>query len=246
MKFLVCLSRTPDTSSKIAFESDNKKLKEEGISYILNPYDEWYALVRAIELKEKFGGTVDVAHVGNASSEVIIRKALAIGADAAVRFDAEPRSSFDVAHYIADFARDKAYDIILLGKETIDHNGSETGALLSELLDLPYISYCSKLEIEGTKAITNREIEGGVETSETALPILISSAKGLAEQRIPNMKGIMDAKKKPLDVINVNVPSSNLVLENYELAASKSGVKMIAPEDINELIRILHEEAKVI
>ena len=246
MNLLVCRSRTPDTTSKITFEADSRKLKEDGLVFILNPYDEWYALVKAIELKEKFGGQVDVIHVGNSNAEVVMRKALAIGADAAFRIDIEPDSSWEVAKYISDFAKTKAYDLILLGKETIDHNGSETGAMVAEFMDLPYISYCNKLDIDGTKATIAREIEGGTETSEVNLPFVLSAAKGLAEQRIPNMKGIMDAKKKPLDIIAVDKLGSDLELVRFELPPVKSGVKMLAVDDMDALIKILHEEAKVI
>jgi electron transfer flavoprotein beta subunit len=246
MNFLVCISRTPDTTSKIVFDENSRKLKEDGLVFILNPYDEWFALVRAIELKEKHGGSVAVLHIGSAAADVVIRKSLAIGADAAYRIDCVPDSSYEVAKYISDFAKTKSYDLILLGKETIDHNGSETASMVAEFMDYPFISYCNKLEIEGTKARVSREIEGGVEVAELELPFVLSAAKGLAEQRIPNMKGIMEAKNKPLTVLTVPKENSSLELIKFELPPAKSGVQMIAADDMDTLIRILHEEAKVI
>ncbi|MDQ3142201.1 MAG: electron transfer flavoprotein beta subunit/FixA family protein [Bacteroidota bacterium] len=246
MKFLVCISKTPDTTSKIVFDMEGKRLLEEGLTFIMNPYDEWYALVRAIELREKVGGHVDVVHVGSSSADMIIRKALAVGADGAYRIDIEPEASDVVAYQIAEFAKAKSYDIIFLGKETIDHNGSETGSILAEMLQLPFISYCNKLELEGTLAKAYREIEGGIEELEVSTPFVLSAAKGLAEQRIPNMKGIMDAKRKPLEVIPAKSIQSKVRLEKFELPEAKSSVKMISPDNIDALIDILHSEVKVI
>ena len=245
MKILVCISKTPDTTSKIAFDSDNMHLKEEGVSFIMNPYDEWYALVRGIELREKFGGTVSVMHVGEAS-EVIVRKALAIGADQAIRIDSKPKDSNDVATQIAHYAQNQSFDIVFLGKETIDHNGSEVGALLAGMLAIPFISYCTKLDVEGNELSATCEIEGGEVSFKTQLPAVVSAAKGLAEQRIPNMKGIMDAKKKPLEVISPVSATQKVKLVRFEALPPKTAVKLIAPDDIDSLVKILHEEVKVI
>jgi electron transfer flavoprotein beta subunit len=246
MKLLVCISKTPDTTTKIVLTGDKSALDTNGVQYIMNPYDEWYALVRALEITEKSGGTVTLINVGKADNDAIIRKGLAIGANDAVRVDTEPQSSLGVARQIAEHAKTGGYDIIFLGKETIDYNGSEVGAMVAELLDLPFISYTTKLDMEGNNAVLEREIEGGKEVVEVSVPFVISAAKGMAEQRIPNMKGIMMSKSKPLSVVaaaTVNTPSH---IEQYELPRAKSGVKLIDPENMDELVRLLHEEAKVI
>ena len=246
MKSLVCISKTPDTTSKISFVDDDKKFNEDGVQFIMNPYDEWYSLVRAIELKEQHGGTVTVVHVGPASNDIIIRKALAIGADDAVRIDGSFASAIDVASQVADYARDKAYDIIFLGKETIDYNGSEVGGMVAEMLDLPYISFANKMEYDGSKAVVNYEIEGGIQIAEVSAPFVVSVAKGMAEQRIPNMRGIMMAKRKPLQVVEGSSAKGQVSITSFSLPEAKSGVKMIDPENMDELVRLLHEEAKVI
>jgi electron transfer flavoprotein beta subunit len=247
MDILVCISKTPDTTSKIGFIDNNTKFDSDGVSFIMNPYDEWYALVRAIELVEKHGGKVTVISVGGADIDIVIRKALAIGADEAVRVDSEPHNSFFVAKEISNFASENNFDAIFTGKETIDFNGSEVGALISEFLNLPFLSYVSKLDFDGTNTIVERDIEGGIERIEIKSKYVLSAAKGLAEQRIPNMKGIMMAKRKPLNIIS---PSSNennkVTIKNFELPIQKQGVKMINPEDMDELVRLLHEEAKVL
>jgi electron transfer flavoprotein beta subunit len=244
MKLLVCISKTPDTTSKISFINEGKVFNPEGIQYIMNPYDEWYALVRALELKEKNGGSVTVINVGDVSNDIIIRKALAIGADDAIRIDINPASAIQAAKEIANHA--SGYDIIFLGKETIDYNGAEVGAMLAELLDLPYISCVNKLDVDGNKKIINREIEGGIETLEVSGPIVISAAKGLAEQRIPNMQGIMKAKSKPLTVAAPITTNSSVFVAKHDLPSGKAGVKMISPDDMDTLVKLLHEEAKAI
>jgi len=246
MKLLVCVSKTPDTTSKISFTDNNTVFDESGIQYIMNPYDEWYALVRAIELKEKTGGTVTLINVGPASNDVIIRKGLAIGADDAVRIDTSPQSAFATAKQIAAYAKAENFDIVFTGKETIDYNGSEVGAMLAEMLDMPYISFATKLEMEGNTATVSRDIEGGTEVAELATPFVISAAKGLAEQRIPNMRGIMMAKRKPLNVVAPVEVAEPIKTVSFQLPGEKSAVKMIDPENMDELVRLLHEEAKVI
>ncbi|MEJ6614014.1 MAG: electron transfer flavoprotein subunit beta/FixA family protein [Saprospiraceae bacterium] len=247
MKLLVCISRTPETTAKISFTDNDTQFNTEGVQYILNPFDEWYALVRAIELKEKYGGTVTVINVGGASSDIIIRKALSIGADDAVRVDTEEvGSAFFVAKQIAAHAESAGYDMILTGKETIDYNGSEVGAMVAEILDLPYVSLASHLEMEGDIAVITREIEGGVEVAAVTGPCVLSAAKGLAEQRIPNMKGIMMSKRKPLNLIPVVEANAHLEAVKYVLPDAKTGVKLVDPDDMEELVRLLHEEAKAI
>lgn len=246
MKLLVCVSKTPDTTSKISFVNDGKDFNGEGIQYIMNPYDEWYALVRALELKEQHGGTVTALNVGDATNDIIIRKALAIGADDAVRIDGTPTSAEYVAKQIAAYAKDKAYDIIFLGKETIDYNGSEVGAMLAELVDADYFAYVSELKVEGNTKTVSREIEGGVEIASTDGAVVISAAKGLAEQRIPNMQGIMMSKRKPLEVIPAVDIQTHVETITHVLPPTKKGVTLVAPDAMDELVRLLHEEAKAI
>ncbi len=246
MKLLVCISKTPETTTKIAFNEDGTALKTDGVQYIMNPYDEWYALVRAIELKEADGGSVTAINVGPASNDTVIRKALAIGADDAVRINAEPQSALFIAKQIAEFAKEEGYDLIFTGKEAIDHNGSEVGAMVAEMLDLPFISYANHLEVNDGVGTVAREIEGGVEKAEVKLPFVLSAAKGLAEQRIPNMRGIMMAKRKPLKVIDPVAIEDLSETVAYEMPPPKSEVKLIDPENMDELVRLLHEEAKVI
>ncbi len=246
MKFLVCISQTPDTTAKITFNAAGTELNTAGIQFIMNPYDEWYALVRACDLREALGGTVVALNVGPATNETVIRKALAIGADEAVRIDAEPKSAGFVARQIAEYARDQSFDIILLGKETIDYNGSEVGAMVAEHLELPYVSYASKLDLNGQTATLERDIEGGVEVLEVDLPFVVSAAKGLAEQRIPNMRGIMAARTKPLQVLPAAAFEETVSPVQFTLPPAKAGVKMLQPDQMDELVRLLHEEAKVI
>jgi electron transfer flavoprotein beta subunit len=246
MKILVSFSKTPDTTAKVSFTEDGKSFNSNGITYIMNPYDEWYALVRALELTEKNGGTVTLLHVGDASSEQLIRKGLAIGAHDAIRVDASPQSALFIARQIAAVAREEQYDLLFFGKESIDYNSSEVGAMVAELLDLPFVSYASNLDLEGNTARVERDIEGGVEVLEVQTPFVLSAAKGLAEQRIPNMMGIMKAKSKPLKVLEP-VPAPDLsAAVQFSLPTGKGSVKMISPDDMEELVRLLHEEAKVI
>lgn len=247
MKFLVCISLVPDTTTKISFVDNDTKFNNDKVQWILNPYDEWYALVRALELKEANGGTVTVINVGPAANDQVIRKALAIGADDAIRVDgADDLDSFGVATNIAAVAKNGGYDIILLGKETISYNGSNIGGMLAELLDQPFVSLATKLEVSGNTATASREIEGGKETLQVNTPFVMSAAKGMAEQRIPNMKGIMSAKSKPLTVVPaVSAPAYTSVVK-YELPPPKAAVKLISPDNVEELVTLLHNEAKAI
>lgn len=246
MKLLVCISKTPETTAKIEFTSDNSAFDGNGVNFIMNPYDEWYALVRALELKEAAGGSVTILNVGPATNDPTIRKGLAIGADDAVRINAEGTSSLFVAKQIAEFAKAGDYDVVFCGKETIDYNGSEVGAMVAELMDLPFISYASDMKIEGTSATLTRDIEGGVEVLEVATPFVLSAAKGLAEQRIPNMRGIMMAKRKPLNVVEPVAFEDVARVVSYSKPPAKAATKMIEPDQMDELVRLLHEEAKVI
>ena len=246
MKILVCISKTPDTTAKIAFADNNTKFAADGVQWIINPYDEWYALVRAIELKEADAATViHLVTVGAADSDPIIRKALALGGDEAFRVNADSHDSFYIASQIAEIAKKGSYDLIFTGKETIDYNGSSIGGMVAELLDLPFVSYAAKFDLEGTTAVV-REIEGGEETNKVALPLVVSCQKGMAEQRIPNMKGIMGARSKPLNAVEPVAVDPLTSVAAFELPPAKAGVKLVAADNPEELVRLLREEAKAI
>jgi electron transfer flavoprotein beta subunit len=246
MKILVCISKSPDTTSKIAFTDGDSKFDENGVQYIVNPYDEWYALVRGLELKEAGGGTVTTITVGTAADDPIIRKALAIGADDSVRIDMEATDAFSVAHQIAEYAKSNGYDLVLTGKETINYNGSQVAGMVAEILEMPFVSLASKLDVNGVQAIAERDIQGGSEVVEFALPAVVSCAKGMAEQRIPNMRGIMAARSKPLNVIAPAAGDAKTAFVSYELPAVKTECKFIDPENAAELVNLLRNEAKVI
>lgn len=245
MKILVCISKTPDTTAKIAFTDNNTKFAEAGVQWIINPYDEWYALVRAIELKEADASVaIHLVTVGGADAEPIIRKALALGGDEAIRINTQPLESYQVASLIADVAKD--YDLILLGKETIDYNGGAVGSMLAEMLDRPYVANATGFQLSGTTATVKREIEGGEETLECPLPLVVSCQKGMAEARIPNMRGIMAARTKPLKVVEATSNETLSEYKDFQLPPAKAGVKLVSPDNIDELVRLLHEEARAI
>ena len=245
MKILVCISKTPDTTSKIAFIEGNTKFDENGVQWIINPYDEWYALVKAIEMKEQDPATtIHLVTVGEADAEPIIRKALALGGDEAIRINIQSNDSFVVASQIAAIAKEGGYDLILTGKETIDYNSACIGSMLSGLLDLPYVSLANQMTLNGNTATVQREIEGGEETCEVNLPAIVSCQKGMAEQRIPNMRGIMAARTKPLKVVEPIAVQATTSIKNYDLPPAKSGVKLVAADNVEELVRLLKEEAK--
>jgi electron transfer flavoprotein beta subunit len=246
MKILVCVSKTPDTTARIAFKDSNTVFDSNGVQFIMNPYDEWYALVRAVELVEAGGGSVTLINVGREDNDTILRKGLAIGADDAVRIDAEADSAFFVASQIAAYAKEQSFDLVLLGKETIDYNGSEVGSMLAQLLDMPFVSHASDMQVSGSEVTISREIEGGTEVLSAALPLVVSAAKGLAEQRIPNMKGIMGAKRKPLAVIPPVAVAGRTQTVAFSVPEAKGAVRMIDPDNMEELVRLLHEESKVI
>lgn len=246
MKILVCISKSPDTTSKIAFSEGNTKFDENGVQYIVNPYDEWYALVRALEIKEAGSGQVTIITVGAASDEAVIRKALAIGADEAVRIDADPKDAYFTAMQIANYAKSNGFDLVLTGKETINYNGSQVGGMIAEAMDLPFVSLATKLDVSGSTLTLEREIVGGVQVVEVSTPAVVSCAKGMAEQRIPNMRGIMAARTKPLQVVAPVAVEELTSFVSYEMPNAKSAVKMIDPENMDELVNLLHNEAKVI
>lgn len=247
MKILVCISKTPDTTAKITFKNGNTQFEENGVQWIINPYDEWYALVRAIELKEKdTAATIHLVSVGMADAEPIIRKALALGGDEAIRINAEPTDSYFVAAQIAEVAKQGNYDLIFCGKETIDYNGASVGPMLAELLEISSVSSAVKFELNGNTATVTHEIEGGEEVTEASLPVVISCQKGFAEARIPNMRGIMAARTKPLKVVNPSSIEPLTSTVSFELPPPKAGVKLVSADNVAELVRLLHEEARVI
>jgi electron transfer flavoprotein beta subunit len=247
MKILVCISKTPDTTAKIAFTDNNTKFDTAGVQWIINPYDEWYALVRAIELKEAKPDTVlHLATVGGADADPIIRKALALGGDEAYRINLDGADCYQVAFQLAQLISKGGYDLVLTGKETIDYNGSSLGGMIAGLNDLPYVSLATHLEIAENKAIVTREIEGGEEVCEVAFPLVVSAQKGMAEARIPNMRGIMAARTKPLSVVEPIAQDPLTTVTAFELPAPKAGVKLVAPDQVDELVRLLHQEAKVL
>lgn len=244
MKILVCISHVPDTTSRINFVDNNTKFDTTGVQYIIGPYDD-YALARAIELKEANPGTtVTVINVGTVETEPTIRKALAIGADDAIRVNAEPTDSFFVATQIAEHA--KGYDLILMGRESIDYNSGVVHAMVGDLLGLPSVSPVMKLDVEGNKAKMSKEIEGGKEQVEASLPLVAGCQEPIAEWKIPNMRGIMSARTKPLKVVDPKSVESSVALKKFELPAPKGAVKMISADNVAELVTKLKTEAKVL
>ena len=245
MKILVCVSNVPDTTTKITFNGDNTQFNTTGVQYILNPYDE-IALACAIELTEGDKGTVTIIHVGETSSEPTIRKALAIGADDAVRINSAPRDAYFVAAQIADYARNKGFEMILTGRESIDYNGSQLASMIAEILDIPSISIIKKLEIEGNKANLVREIEGGKEMLNVSFPFVASCAEGVAEPKIPNMRGIMSARTKPLIVVEAFSVEKLVDFKSYATPAPRGSVTMLGTDETEKLIDLLHSKSKVI
>ena len=246
MKIIVCVARAIETTAKIKFKNEDREYDDEGVQYILNPYDEWYGLVRALELKESQGGEVTVVHVGGPDSDQVIRKCLAIGADKAVRINQEPKSGYETARLLAAQLRQMEYDIIFTGQETVDYNGGIVPPMLSALLDLPFIGIVSQLDVDGGQATLSRQIEGGVEVVECELPLVLSATKDLAQQRIPNMRGIMMAKRKPIDVVDSNSVEPTDATVKFHLPSKEKPITYVDPENMDELVRLLHEEAKVI
>ncbi|MBK7818189.1 MAG: electron transfer flavoprotein subunit beta/FixA family protein [Sphingobacteriaceae bacterium] len=247
MKILVAISNVPDTTTKIQFTDGDSKFNSQGVTFVINPYDEWYALVRALELKEaNVAEKVTLIHVGLPDSEATIRKGLSLGADDAVRVNAEGPDAFFVAEQIANYAKTNNYEMILVGKETINYNGSSVGAIVAGLMDLPFISLATKLDITGNKTTAEYDLDGGVQIVECDLPVVISCAKGMAEPRIPNMRGIMAARTKPLAVIEGNGAASLTTVKSYALNPGRTTCKMLTEDNMDELVNLLHTEAKVI
>ncbi len=248
MKILVCISHVPDTTSKINFKDENTQFDTNGVQFVINPYDE-FALTRAMWLKEKQGASVTVVTVGNNTTEPTLRKALAIGADAAIRVNTEATDGFSVAKQLANVVKTGEFDLVLTGKESIDFNGGMVPGMLASLLDYNFVNACIGLEIEGNTATAEREIDGGKEIITAALPLVIAGQKGLVEEkdlRIPNMRGIMMARKKPLTIVEPIESTNTTTSISFEKPAVRGAVKLVAPDNIDELISLLHNEAKVI
>lgn len=245
MKILVCITHVPDTTSKIAFKDANKSFDSNGVQYIIGPYDE-YALSKAVDLKEQLGGTITVLNVGEADTEPTVRKALAIGADDAIRINANPTDALFVADQIAAICKSNSYDLIMMGKESIDYNGGLVHSMVADKLGLPLITPVMKMEISNNVATMVREVEGGKETVTCDLPFVAGCQEPIAEWKIPNMRGIMSARTKPLQVIEPSSSNSNASTQNYELPAPKGACKMIDAANAGELITLLRNEAKVI
>lgn len=245
MKILVCITHVPDTTSKINFSDNNTKFISAGVQFIIGPYDD-YALARAIELKETSGATVTVINVGLQDTEPTLRKALAIGADDAIRVNAEPVDSFFIATQIAAQAKAVGYDLILMGRESIDYNSGVVHALVGELLGMPSVSPVMKLDIDGSKAKLAREIEGGKEYLEVNLPFVAGCQEPIAEWKIPNMRGIMSARTKPLKVVEPQSVDSGVKIQKFELLPPKGSVKMVSADNVPELVNLLKNEAKIL
>lgn len=241
MKILVCVSHVPDTTAKIDF--DGSDLKKDGVQFVIGPYDD-YALARAVELKEQLSAHVTILNIGEAETEPTIRKALAIGADDAIRVNANPSDARFVATQIAEVAKQDNYDLILMGREASDHNGSQVHGMVAEMMGWPSITPCMTLELEGTKASMTREIEGGKEYLECELPFVAGCQEPIAEWKIPNMRGIMMARRKPLKVVDPVEVAQTVEVMEYELPAPRSECTMIEADNLDELVRLLKEEAK--
>jgi electron transfer flavoprotein beta subunit len=248
MKILVCISHVPDTTSKINFTENNTKFDSTGVQYVINPHDE-FVLTRAMWFKEKQGATVTVVNVGNVSTEPTLRKALAIGADDAIRVNAEAIDGFFVAKQLAEIVKNNNFDLVLAGKESLDYNGGMVPGMLSSLLDYNFINACIELEVDGNQVKASREIDGGKETLSCELPLIVGGQKGIVEEkdlRIPNMRGIMTARKKPLTVVEP-VPFENKTKSlSFEKPVAKGSIKMVDADNVGELVDLLHNEAKVI
>jgi len=248
MKILVCISHVPDTTSKINFTDNDSKFDTNGVQFVINPNDE-FGLTRAMWLKEKQGASVDVVNVGGADTEPTLRKALAIGADSAIRVNTEAKDGFQVAKELAKVAKDGNYDLVIAGRESIDYNGGMVPGMVASLIDANYVTNCIQLEIDGTNAKATREIDGGKETVSTSLPLVIGGQKGLVEEsdlRIPNMRGIMMARKKPLSVVEPSATTAETASVKFEKPAPKGAVKLVDAGNLDELVSLLHNEAKVI
>ncbi len=242
----MCISNVPDTTSKINFTEGDTKFDTNGVQFVINPNDE-FGLTRAMWFKEKQGASVHVATVGSPSTEPTIRKALAIGADEAIRVNAEPTDGFFVAQQLAEVVKNGEYDLVIGGRESIDYNGGMVPGILAALLDMNFVNTCIGLEVDGNNATAMREIDGGKEKISTTLPLVIGGQKGLVEEsdlRIPNMRGIMMARKKTLNVVEPVDAKKATQDTKFEKPAAKGAVKLV--DNVDDLISLLHNEAKAI
>lgn len=248
MKILVCISHVPDTTSKINFTENDTKFDTNGVQFVINPYDE-FVLTRAMWFKEKQGASVTVVNVGNATTESTLRKALAIGADDAIRVNAEAVDGFSVAKELANVVKNGGYDLVLAGKESSDYNGQMVPGMLAGLTDFNFVNGCVGVEIDGNNVTATREIDGGSEVVSTSLPLVVGGQKGIVEEsdlRIPNMRGIMMARKKPLQVVEASAFENTTSSQSFEKPAPKGAVKLVDAANVSELVNLLHNEAKVI
>lgn len=248
MKILVCISHVPDTTSKINFINSNSEFDTNGVQFVINPNDE-FGLTRAIWFQEQQGANVTVVNVGGIETEPTLRKALAIGANEAIRINATPTDGFFVAKQLAEVIKNGGYDLIIAGKESLDYNGGMVPGMVAGLLGFNFVNSCIDLKIDGTSVKAIREIDGGKETLSASLPLVIGGQKGLVEEkdlRIPNMRGIMTARTKVLNIIEpINADITTKAVK-FEKPAPKSAVKLVSPDNLDELINLLHNEAKVI
>ena len=248
MNIVVCISSVPDTTSKINFTDNGSKFDSSGVQFVINPYDE-FGLTKALKLKEANGGSITIITVGDATVEPVMRKALAIGADKAIRININPKDSFSTATEIANYLNENSADLIITGRESIDYNGGAVGGMLAEMLDLPFINACNGLNISDDKVSLTREIDGGKENISSNLPLVIGGQKGLVEEselRIPNMRGIMQARTKPLQVIESSIDENLTISSSFEKPAEKGTCKLVSSDNVEELVSLLHNEAKVI
>lgn len=243
MNILVCVSVVPDTTAKISFTDGDTKLNRAGVQFIAGPYDD-YALSRAVEIRDQTGGKLTVLNVGDAESDAILRKCLAVGADDAIRVNADPKDAYFVAEQIAAHAA--GYDLIMMGRESIDFNGGQVHGIVGEMLGLPSFSPVMQLDIDGNTARFVREIEGGKESVEARLPLVLGCQEPIAEWKIPNMRGIMTARTKPLQVVEPTGSDTLTGVARYEMPPAKGAVKMIPAEEAGKLIELLRTEAKVL
>lgn len=248
MKILVCISHVPDTTSKINFINNDSEFDTNGVQFVINPNDE-FGLTRAIWFQEQQGANVTVVNVGGTDTEPTLRKALAIGANDAIRVNANPTDGFFVAKQLAEVIKNGNFDVVIAGKESLDYNGGMVPGMIAGLLGYNFVNCCTGLTIEGSSVTAVREIDGGKETISTSLPIIIGGQKGLVEEkdlRIPNMRGIMTARTKALAVVEPIAVSGQSMVLKFEKPAPKSAVKLVSADNLDELISLLHNEAKVI
>lgn len=248
MKILVCISCVPDTTSKINFKNNDTEFDNSQIQYVINPNDE-FGLTRAIWFKENDGSEIDVISVGLENNDQILRKVLAIGADRGFRINQEALDSFQVAKLLSNHISNNNYDLIIAGRESIDYNGGMVPGIIAEILNFNYVTNCVGLEITDKSAKIKREIEGGVETLSCKLPLIIGAQKGLVEEsdlKIPNMRGIMQARQKPFEIIEYKTEEIKTRTIRFEKPESNKEIKLVSPDNLDKLIDYLHNEAKVI